>query len=178
MPPRLTEASGWKPVPETVTTVPPMVVSVDRVTATGCRYERGSATIQVLDALSHLRFYSATPCRMVDTRLVDGDLGGPALAPSTTRVFPLGLSSCGIPAGARTISANVTVTGPTAPGYLSMYAADQAQPVATTLNFRVGQTRANNAMLTLALDGTGGVKALNGSMGSVHLIIDVNGYFQ
>ena len=88
------------------------------------------------------------------------------------------VSSCGIPAGARAISTNVTVTGSTAAGYLSTNAADQAQPVATTLSFRVGQTRANNAMLSLALDGTGGLKVLNGSPGSVHVIIDVNGYFQ
>jgi hypothetical protein len=36
-------------------------------------------------------------------------------------------------------------------------------------------TRANNAVVRLARDGTINVK--NGSAGSVHLVLDVNGFF-
>jgi hypothetical protein len=32
-------------------------------------------------------FFTVTPCRLVDTRLAPGPLGGPALAANTSRVF-------------------------------------------------------------------------------------------
>jgi len=49
--------------------------------------------------------------------------------------------------------------------------------LASTINFSAGQTRANNAILPLALDGTG-LKFKGGSTGSLHFILDVNGYFK
>jgi hypothetical protein len=36
----------------------------------------------------------------------------------------------------------------------------------------------NNAVLALATDGSGTIKARNGTSGTVHLILDVCGYFQ
>jgi len=39
-------------------------------------------------------------------------------------------------------------------------------------------TRANNAVVLLATDGTGTIKVKNGSAGVVHFVLDVNGYFQ
>ena len=53
-------------------------------------------------------------------------------------------------------------------------------PVASTLNFRAAQARANNAILPLALDGSGavGARAVLVDGGAVHLVIDVLGYFQ
>ena len=41
-----------------------------------------------------------------------------------------------------------------------------------------GNLRANNGIVMLATDGTGGVSATNRSTGAVHLIVDVNGYFK
>ena len=52
-----------------------------------------------------------------------------------------------------------------------------APPLASTINFRPGQTRANNAIVPLALDGSG-MKIFNGSAGNVDVIVDVNGWFQ
>jgi len=46
------------------------------------------------------------------------------------------------------------------------------------MNFRTGQIRANNAMLLLATDGTGKIGVKNDAAGSVHLVVDVNGYFK
>lgn len=155
-----------------------MTVAVEKTDAAGCRTEQGSASVTVLDARSGLRFYTTTPCRVVDTRDPDDELGGPALSASQTRAFSLSLATCGVPVGARAISANVTVTGPTAEGYLTLHAADDTTPLASTINFKPGQTRANNAVLPVSLDGTGGLKVLNGSAGTVHVIVDVNGYYQ
>ena len=48
----------------------------------------------------------------------------------------------------------------------------------SAINFSPGQTRANNAVVMLATDDTGGLAATNGSNGTVHIILDVSGYFQ
>jgi hypothetical protein len=88
--------------------------------------------------------------------------------------------SCGIPATAKAVSANVTVTGPATAGNLIAFPADLAQaPLANALSFGAGQTRANNAMLLLASDASGRV-AFTAAMpsGTVHLIVDVNGWWE
>ena len=47
---------------------------------------------------STLQFYPLTPCRVVDTRNANGDLGGPFLTQNQERDFPVLESSC-IPQG-------------------------------------------------------------------------------
>ncbi len=45
-----------------------------------------------------LQFYPLPPCRVVDTRGANGDLGGPYLSAQVERDFPVRESSC-IPSG-------------------------------------------------------------------------------
>jgi hypothetical protein len=71
---------------------------------------------------------------------------------------------------------NVTVTGPTAAGNLRLYPAGGSVPKVSAINFGPGQTRANNAILKLA-DGGGLAVFAALSTGSVHLVLDVNGWF-
>ena len=125
-----------------------------------------------------LAFHTVTPCRMVDTRNAVGPLGGPALQPGA-RVFVL-TGLCGVPATAKTLSVNLTVTQPATLGYLSLLPGDDklVLPGTSAINFAAGQTRANNATPLLAYDGNGGIKVINGGSGSVHFILDVNGYFE
>ncbi|HVR96203.1 MAG TPA: M12 family metallo-peptidase [Thermoanaerobaculia bacterium] len=122
-------------------------------------------------------FYTLQPCRVLDTRNANGPLGGPALAPSAVRTFDL-TGPCGIPNTAKAVSANVTVVTPTAAGYLSIFPGNAIPLGTTSLSFRAGVVRANNAMLRLATDNTGTIGVQNGSIGTTHVIIDVNGYFQ
>jgi hypothetical protein len=88
---------------------------------------------------------------------------------------------CGVPDTAKAVSANVTVTGATAAGDLRLFPSDlRPEPLASTINFGVGQTRANNAVLRL---GTGGKASVRcgipaGSGGQTHFILDVTGYFE
>ena len=82
------------------------------------------------------------------------------------------------PAGAKALSVNLTVTQPAAGGYLVLFPANAEIPLTSSINFAAGQTRANNAVVGLAFDGSGGIKVQNGSGGTVHFILDVNGYFQ
>jgi len=121
-------------------------------------------------------FYTLTPCRVLDTRHPAGPLGGPALAANTQRTFTVG-GQCGIPPTAKALSANLTVTAGTAAGLLKLFPTGIATPTATTINYRGAQTRANNSLPQL---GNGGALTIRceQSSGSVHAIIDVNGYYQ
>ena len=116
-----------------------------------------------------------TPCRVLDTRLPDGPLGGPVLRANSSRLFKV-TGACGIPDGAVAIIVNATVTQPAAAGGLVL----QASGISGTgefLKFSAGQTRANNGVLMLPLDESGAVFAFNTSAGTAHLILDVTGYF-
>jgi type 1 fimbria pilin len=117
---------------------------------------------------------------VLDTRNAAGPLGGPAIQPAGTadRSFNVAASSCGIPADAKSISVNVTATNVTASGAVSIYRGDSARTGTNTGVLLVGKTRANNAILQLALDGSGTVKVQNTSAGTFDLILDVNGYFR
>ena len=118
-----------------------------------------------------------TPCRIVDTRNAAGPLGGPSLAANATRTFTV-TGVCGIPAGTKAISANVTVVAGSAAGVFSFYPGNAFPLGTTTLNFGVGQIRANNAILELATDGTGTIGVQNASAGANHVLVDVNGYWK
>jgi len=84
---------------------------------------------------------------------------------------------CGVPANAKAIAVNVTVTQAGSAGYLRLGESDPAV-VYSTINYESGKTRANNAII--ALDASGNVDALavQGTGTTVHLILDVNGYFE
>jgi uncharacterized repeat protein (TIGR01451 family) len=117
--------------------------------------------------------YTVVPCRILDTRLTT------AMASGVPRLVPV-TGLCGIPATAKAVSLNVTAVAPTGAGYVSLWPADLAQPLASVVNFAAGTTRANNTILTLSTDGGGSLLALAavGGAGTVHLVVDVNGYFQ
>jgi len=76
------------------------------------------------------------------------------------------------------LSLNVTVVAGTTVGHLVVYPGDRTPPLASTLNFSAGQTRANNAIVGLASNGTGTVAVKNNAASAVNVILDVNGYFQ
>lgn len=118
-------------------------------------------------------FFTVAPCRAVDTR--SGTLGAPALAAGTIRVFDLA-GFCGISTGATAVSVNITVVTPEAKGHLTIFPTGGTQPVASAINYKAGETRANNAILALGANGAISVLAGQPS-GTVHFVLDVNGYF-
>jgi len=130
-----------------------------------------------LFALVHdasLDYFTLTPCRLLDTRQVQD---GPALASGMTKTIqPRGV--CGIPVTARALELNVTITQPTGDGYLTAYPGGTSMPIVSTVNFVAGITRANNSVVPLAADGTLDLTALVGGAGTVHVVIDVAGYFE
>jgi uncharacterized repeat protein (TIGR01451 family) len=117
-------------------------------------------------------FFTVAPCRLLDTRS-SGQLGAGA-----TMTVVLAGGACGIPVLAAAVSVNVAVTGAGTTGYMQLYAANQATPPTSTLSFKGGQTRANNAIVGVATDGSGTIKVRNGSTAPLDVVIDVNGFFE
>lgn len=122
-------------------------------------------------------FHTVPPCRAVDTRLASGvPNGAPALSGGVLRTLAFA-GACGVPATATAVSVNITVTGAGAPGELRLSASTPA-PALSTLSYSLGQTRANNAIVALGPDGALAALADQSAGSTVHLIVDVNGYFE
>jgi hypothetical protein len=121
-------------------------------------------------------FHTVTPCRVFDSR--DPGLGGPHPLVGGSQNLVTVAGHCGLPTAALAVSLNVTVVVPTALGHLRLFPGGTALPFASTINYLAGQTRANNTVAPLGA--TGALVVFVGqSPGSfVHVIIDVNGYFQ
>ena len=122
-------------------------------------------------------FHTLSPCRIVDTRNPSGAYGGPALAGGGVRSFVV-TGQCGIPTTAKSVAVNLTVTQPSSGGHITVFPAGGAIPPTSVLNFSAGQTRANNAVLLLGTGGGASFSTALPSGGTVHLIVDVNGYFE
>jgi hypothetical protein len=120
-------------------------------------------------------FFTLTPCRVLDTRAAAGPYGGPALGGGQDRTFLLA-GRCGIPASARAVSLNLTVTQPTAAGFLTLYPGPTL-PLVSSVNYSAGQTRANNAVVGLNASGQLAIRCGQAS-GTAHAILDVTGYFE
>jgi len=73
---------------------------------------------------------------------------------------------------------NLTVAGGSSGGYVSVWAGNQQTPFVGNIDFSANQTRANNAIVAVANDGSGLVAAYANAYDPVHLIIDVDGYFK
>jgi hypothetical protein len=118
-------------------------------------------------------FHALASCRVTDTRTSQT----PLLA-NTTRAFPVG-GVCGVPVDAAAMAGNAIAVGPGAPGNLRLYAGGTA-PLASTVNFSAGRTRANSAVLGLGAGGRLNVQCNMpaGSMASTHFVLDVYGYFR
>ena len=143
-------------------------------TSSGCT-SSGTTTIPIdTGCIGPHAFFPVNPCRRIDTRLT---AYAPILSPGEQRTLTLTVGPCAIPPAGRSVTANVTITGSTAAGVLKFFATGTAVPTSTAISFGANQTRANNAVIMLSSDGTGRVDVKNESTGSVHLIIDVNGYF-
>jgi acetyl esterase/lipase len=119
-------------------------------------------------------FYPLPPCRLVDTRRPAGPWGAPTLTAGETRVFPVS-GSCGVPPDATALSVNITAVAPAANGFLTLFEPGAPRPVASTINVRTGETRANNGIVHLI----GHPRAIAVYSGvQVEVAVDVNGYFR
>ena len=111
------------------------------------------------------------PVRLLDTRTGLG-ASGPVAAHGTISLQVAGQG--GVPASAvESVVFTVTVTQPSAAGYLTVFPSVGARPVASNLNFVAGQTVANTVVVSGA---SGGVDFYNGSGGTVQIVADLTAY--
>jgi hypothetical protein len=114
------------------------------------------------------------PLRVLDTRVGTG-LSGMFTSGNARSWQVTGVGT--IPANAVAVTGNVTVVGQTSSGFVSVTVTSTNNPPSSTINFPVGDTRANN--VTTALSPAGRLSAtFKGATGKkTHLLFDVTGYF-
>jgi hypothetical protein len=122
--------------------------------------------------LSAFSFYTATPCRVADTRNTAGTFGGPALSAGQTRDFPVLAGACGIPP-AQAYSTNVTVVPKEPLAFLTMWPSGEPQPLVSTLNSPAGNIVANASIVSSGSSGGVSVFVTN----PTDMVLDINGYF-
>jgi hypothetical protein len=168
-----TRTFSWTPDYDQAGSYPAVVFSVADAAATDSK----SITITVSDNSTPPGFFTVVPCRVLDTRWATGPFGGPALLAGVDRIFSIVTGACSIPASATAVSVNLTVTEATASGNVRLYQAGIPLPLVSTINYVPGVTRANNAIVPLSALGEMAVRCSQAS-GTVHFILDINGYFQ
>ena len=121
------------------------------------------------------QFHSISPCRVADTRTGSGGIlhnGNPARVVATRGV-------CGIPSAATAVVVNVTVVGPSATGFLTLWPADIAWPGVATLTFNAGEPALGNGAIVPLGVSTDMQMVYGIATGSAttHVVIDATGYF-
>lgn len=112
------------------------------------------------------------PARVLDTRNGTGGRLG-ALGPGQT--FDLQIAGQGgVSEHPTAVALNVTVTGPTASSYLTVWPSGEAQPLASSVNMAPGQTVPN---MVLARVGSNGMVSIFNNAGATDVIVDVLGSF-
>jgi hypothetical protein len=115
------------------------------------------------------------PARILDTRTGNGLAG--ALPSRVVRTFQV-TGRGGVPAGASAVTGNLTVTGQTAPGWLTLGPSASGVGGFSTLNFPLRDDRANGVTVSL---GPGGMVSIvyDGAPASAaaHAVFDVTGYY-
>ena len=109
------------------------------------------------------------PCRLVDKRTAPGT----RLATGQTTTLQV-TGRCSVPTGAVAAAISVTVVDAGAAGFLTVWPAGKAQPLASTVTWsRGGDVLANGSVIALSSDGTISVFA----SAATDIVVDVSGVF-
>lgn len=136
-------------------------------------------TVATASAPSASAFVPITPCRLLDTRPGDTNVGARAATIGPGETITLDTwgtnGNCTIPAGATALTMNIVSIEPTASSFLTVWPADADRPTASSLNWVAGQAPTPNNV-TAAVSATGRLSLFN-LAGSVHVAIDVVGWY-
>ena len=133
----------------------------------------------VAGAAGPYSYYPLTPCRFVDTR--EATLQGGAPIPRFVPVTFTAKGRCGIPLDAQAISVNATVVLPTGAGFLTLYPTGVARPWISVVDWAsTDNALANGAIVPLGSATANELSAYHETdgAGTIHLILDVTGYFK
>ncbi len=166
-------------------TVPNLVIA--KVATTGldagkvCVQPTGGSTRLVVDVQATIpggtSLASLTPARLLETRpgyaTVDGQFNNVGIVAPGTPVELTVIGRAGVPAGAQTVVLNVTATGPTGAGHVSVYPCGAVVADVSSLNYTAGRTVPN---LVVAKIGAGGKVCLKTTGASAYVLADVMAY--
>ena len=123
-------------------------------------------------------YFPVAPTRVLDTRI---GLGAPKRALGANGVLHVQINGTYIQdgpeipnSGVSAVVANVTVVGPTASSFLTVYPTGTARPNASSLNFPKGWTGANTVTVGV---GTGGKIDIYNYVGATNVLVDIVGYY-
>jgi hypothetical protein len=119
----------------------------------------------------------STPARILDSRNGTGLSG--TFSSHSARSFQVTGGTSGVPAGnATAVTGNLTVTGQTALGYLYLGPVSMNNPTSSTLNFPLGDDRANGVTVgSRRRHALGHVRCSPSGTDFTYAIFDVTGYF-
>ncbi len=117
-------------------------------------------------------YHPLAPTRILDTRTGNGGFSTPVGSGQTINLQVTGRG--GVPSsGVSAVVLNVTVTNTSTPGYLIVYPAGDARPLASNLNWAQNQTIPN--LVETAIGSSGQISIFNGN-GSANIVADVEGW--
>ncbi len=119
-------------------------------------------------------YKALSPVRLLDTRSANGLMG--AFHAHTVRSFDIA-GRGGVPANATAVTGNVTVVGQTAAGFVAFGPALTDNPETSTLNFPLGDVRANGITVRLASNGHLTAIYIATAGKTTDLLFDVTGYY-
>ena len=142
------------------------------------RIDRAMSPPVVSEELRPRNLTSVDPARLMDTRpapTIDGlESGTGAFRGGETRVVRVTGRGYVPSRGVATIALNLTVTEPTADGYLTVFPTGRPRPNASNMNVHPGAIVSN--MVTVPVSAEGTISIFNSS-GSTQVIVDVLGWF-
>ena len=183
------------PTPSSSTAAPPTVSNLNLVASTTAanlvtvkigdggrvRFRNGAGSIDLLadlsgyflEGASGASYTGTTPRRLLDTR-VSGQ--GPAFGPGDVRPLLVRGGSSGVPDSASAVALNVTAVGPTRITDLRVYPTHSggAPPTVSNLNPAPGAVTAAAVIAAIGEDGT---VSIRNAAGSVHVIVDLAGWY-
>ncbi|WP_353816651.1 hypothetical protein [Agromyces sp. SYSU T00266] len=129
-------------------------------------------------------FVPVAPCRVADTR---SSTGGKIASGSVRNFKVTGSSSlksqggsstgCGIPENAVAVQAALKAVAPVGNGFLRAWAYNTPEPASTALTFTTGTDIGDATVLPIGAPGASYELKARPYKGSIHLLIDVTGYF-
>ncbi|MFC1417668.1 hypothetical protein ACEZDE_13570, partial [Streptacidiphilus sp. N8-3] len=119
-------------------------------------------------------FQTAGPVRAMDTRSGLGGAGGAVASHGAAGLDVMDLPGTPLPGTVTAVVLNVTVTGSTKPGFLTVFPDSQTLPTVSNLNFGAGQT-VSNLVVVPVIDGR--IDFYDGTSGTVQVIADLDGYY-
>ena len=155
-------------------------LSITYVTSsgTGTTHAILDVTGYFLPDTSGLRFYPLNPSRLLDTRpgVPLSALSG-VFSTGVARTFQVN-GHWGVPADAEAFTANLTVVGQTSSGFLAVTPVATNNPSTSTLNFPLGDIRANGLVSPIAAGNAAIVYKTSAGGKTTHVLLDLSGYFK